>query len=208
MRCKRDKKQPCNTIQDRTSCLTSIESRAGIFQGQDCVWCQNGPCTNRWPNRCEPKTFLQERNATFEECLKGKIQRQSFYLLILELNRVDNSEHCVILRKVNTCIPGDGYDYQELKLGEVATEGGNLVRKIKGVWSVNECTNYCDETRDCYSFIHCRSSANVPGCDLKDKKLDGSEPTTILSHCTTYYLTFKGNDSDTTTRILTISDHS
>ena len=72
----RDKQQACNQISDRTTCLTSYETRdmanINVKPWSKCGWCPNVPCSNNNANRCEPKSWLQANSITnYEECLKG-----------------------------------------------------------------------------------------------------------------------------------------
>ena len=68
---------PCDQLNDRESCLTSIESRSGVHFGKnifgtDCVWCPNGPC-NENQNRCEPKSLMDGQHlSNYETCIQGK----------------------------------------------------------------------------------------------------------------------------------------
>jgi len=62
----RDTYAPCNSLQDRGTCLRSLESRTDVpdgiqILGNRCVWCQNGPCTGLNQNRCEPKEWLDTK---------------------------------------------------------------------------------------------------------------------------------------------------
>merc|ERR1712198_20911 len=62
----RDTYAPCNSLQDRGTCLRSLESRTDVpdgiqIHGNRCVWCQNGPCTGLNQNRCEPKEWLDTK---------------------------------------------------------------------------------------------------------------------------------------------------
>ncbi len=66
----------CSTLNDRKSCLTSIESRTkmedgGEIFGSDCAWCQSGPCTKRNSSMCKPESMLQAMGTVeYETCLK------------------------------------------------------------------------------------------------------------------------------------------
>ena len=66
----RTKSAPCHLVTDRGTCLTTTDSRKWL-NGQDCVWCPNGPCTNNNANRCEPKEWLEVKSGdtNYEHCL-------------------------------------------------------------------------------------------------------------------------------------------
>ena len=70
----RTKSQECWKLRHRLECLTSTESRAR-FDGTDCVWCPNGPCTSKNDNQCEPQGWLVDKGVTdFETCAKQGIK--------------------------------------------------------------------------------------------------------------------------------------
>ena len=68
----------CVDIQDRETCLTSIESQRRSelgrqIYGSDCAWCPSGPCTNRNSSRCKPEFLLQAKQKHgYETCLPNK----------------------------------------------------------------------------------------------------------------------------------------
>ena len=68
----------CADIQDRETCLTSIESQRDQdngrqIYGSDCAWCPSGPCTKRHSSRCKPEFLLQAKEIEgFETCLPDK----------------------------------------------------------------------------------------------------------------------------------------
>ena len=79
----------------------------------------------------------------------------------------------------------------------VLDEGNNLSVKY---WVTYEtCQSFCESTPECNSFVHCTMSEDNTGdCWIKDKVLDGTEPTRDDSNrnqCTSYYKTFSGKTS-------------
>ena len=71
---------PCDSINDRGTCLTSTDSRdrefnGGQLLGSNCYWCPNGRCTTQNENRCEPEPFLLFKGVNdYETCMQGKIK--------------------------------------------------------------------------------------------------------------------------------------
>jgi len=65
----------CYTMQDRQTCLTSLDGRSGgpvdgiALHASDCVWCQDG-CTPGG-SKCEPKAWVdgQSNKKPYEYCL-------------------------------------------------------------------------------------------------------------------------------------------
>ena len=77
-------------------------------------------------------------------------------------------------------------------LGEnqvVLNEGNHL--GVRYQFSYEACETFCESTSGCNSFVHCTNSNEHTGdCWLKDKILNGNEPTRDDSNgnrCTTYY---------------------
>lgn len=64
----RTQSQPCLHVNDRETCLRSVDNRSG-FEGQRCVWCPNGACHGDQPWRCEPEAWLRQHHpaAVFEK---------------------------------------------------------------------------------------------------------------------------------------------
>ena len=80
--------------------------------------------------------------------------------------------------------------YDLFPQNHVADDEGKTVSV--GYWmDLNLCKHFCSENVNCYSFAHCTMNSKGKGdCWLKDKILDGSEPsrdTTTGNQCTTYY---------------------
>ena len=76
----RTKSHSCDLIKDRSTCLTSTDSRNEEFEGSplfgsNCHWCPDGPCTSDNANRCEPEPFLKIKGVNgYETCIKGKVK--------------------------------------------------------------------------------------------------------------------------------------
>ena len=75
--------------------------------------------------------------------------------------------------------------YEHMKTNYVAVDEGNHLA-VQYWITLNACKSFCDETDGCNSFAHCPTD-DTGDCWLKDKTLDGSEPTRYHGTCTTYY---------------------
>ena len=53
-------------------------------------------------------------------------------------------------------------------------------------WTLEDCTNSCDDTNGCNSFAYC-SSDTLTHCHLKDKILIGKQVKYTNGECTTFY---------------------
>jgi len=60
-------------------------------------------------------------------------------------------------------------------------EGGDVAMIKQG--DLGTCKELCDDMEGCQSFAICSGSK----CWLKNRTLTGNEPTTLNSHCQTYY---------------------
>ena len=85
----RTKLQPCYSIEDRSTCLTSTDNRnleidgVQLF-GSKCHWCPDGPCTSYNTNQCEPEPFLKSKGVKgYETCKQGKIKVSKRVYIIL-----------------------------------------------------------------------------------------------------------------------------
>jgi hypothetical protein len=67
---------PCTTRKDRITCLSTTESRSGIYSaveiyGAKCAWCPKGRCTKDSNNQCEPINWLEANGVTeFDTCIE------------------------------------------------------------------------------------------------------------------------------------------
>ena len=78
---------------------------------------------------------------------------------------------------------------------KVVVDQGNGLGSHENM-SLDECEDFCNKTTHCHSFAYCSSGNN--GCYLKDKILDGSEPTHASGGCTTYYHKCHGGNHNET----------
>ena len=85
------------------------------------------------------------------------------------------------------------HEWKSFSRNEVVEDEGNGVG-VKYWVSFETCASFCEETSGCNSFAHCEMSEEKTGdCWLKDKFLDGNEPSKISTNgCTTYYKSSSG----------------
>ena len=88
--------------------------------------------------------------------------------------------HTLLNHSTGTC------KYKKFPDGHIVRDEGNKISTSLGLTG-NDCKQSCDESAGCNSFSRCDKLHGFTTCALKDKLLDGSEPTEYKRGCTTYY---------------------